>query len=175
EKRYILAPMGLKAGDEVMAGEKAEPKVGNALPLESIPVGTSIHNLESEPGKGGQLVRSAGVAALLKGREDVYVLVRMPSGEIRRFHPHCRATVGQVGNADYRNIVWGKAGRRRHLGWRPTVRGTAMSPRAHPHGGGEGRSPIGMPHPKTPWGKPAMGVKTRVKKPSDRLIVRRRR
>jgi len=175
EKRYILAPLGLKVGDTVMSGPDAEIKPGNALPLRNIPVGTFVHNLELEPGRGGKIVRSAGAAAQIMGAEDRYILVGLPSGELRRFHPQCMATVGQVGNPDHQNIVLGKAGRRRHLGWRPAVRGSAMTPRDHPHGGGEGRCPIGMPTPKTPWGKPARGVKTRKKKPSDRLIVRRRK
>lgn len=174
EKRYILAPLGLNVGDTIMAGEGAEIKPGNALPLGSIPDGTLIHNLELEPGKGGQIVRSAGTAAQVLGKEDKYTLVRLPSGEVRRFLSTCMATVGQVGNVEHRGIKLGKAGRTRWLGRRPQVRGSAMTPRDHPHGGGEGRAPRGMP-PKTPWGKPALGVKTRGKKPSDRLIVKRRK
>ncbi len=175
EKRYILAPVGLKTGDEVMSGEKAEVKVGNALPLRLIPTGTVIHNIELYPGRGGQMVRSAGNLAELMAREGDYALVRMPSKEIRRFRVDCMATVGQVGNVDHGIVSIGKAGRKRHMGWRPTVRGSAMTPRDHPHGGGEGRCPIGMPGPKTPWGKPAYGVKTRKNKQTDRLIVHRRK
>ncbi len=174
EKRYILAPLGLNVGDTIMAGEGAEIKPGNALPLGSIPDGTLIHNLELEPGKGGQVVRSAGVAAQVLGKEDKYTLVRLPSGEVRRFLSACMATIGQVGNVEHRGIKLGKAGRTRWLGRRPEVRGSAMTPRDHPHGGGEGRAPRGMA-PKTPWGKPALGQKTRQAKPSDRLIVKRRK
>lgn len=175
EKRYILAPVGLKIGDEIMSGEKAEVKVGNALPLRLIPTGTVIHNIELYPGRGGQMVRSAGNLAELMAREGDYALVRMPSKEIRRFRVDCMATVGQVGNVDHGIVSIGKAGRKRLKGWRPTVRGSAMTPRDHPHGGGEGRCPIGMPGPKTPWGKPAYGVKTRKNKQTNRMIVRRRK
>ena len=175
EKRYILAPDGLKVGDILMAGENAEMRLGNALPLSRIAVGTMIHNIELEPGRGGRLVRGAGTAAQLLAKEDEYVLVRLPSGEIRRIRSECYATIGQLGNLEHKNRSLGKAGRKRWLGWRPVVRGSAMSPRDHPHGGGEGRSPIGLPGPKTPWGKPALGYKTRKEgKYSDRLIVQRR-
>jgi large subunit ribosomal protein L2 len=174
EKRYILAPSGLKVGDVIMAGEGAEIKPGNALPLGSIPDGTLIHNLEFEPGKGGQIVRSAGTAAQLLGKEGRYALVRLPSGEIRRFLSSCLATVGQVSNVEHQGVKSGKAGRIRLLGRRPQVRGSAMTPRDHPHGGGEGRAPRWMA-PKTPWGKTALGKKTRVGKASDRLIVKRRK
>ena len=174
EKRYIIAPLGLNVGNMIMAGSKAEIKPGNTLPMKNIPSGTQIHNIELQRGKGGQVVRSAGVAAQLMVKEGDYVLIRMPSGELRRIRSECIATIGQVGNIDHQNIKWGKAGRRRWLGWRPSVRGSVMSPRDHPHGGGEGRSPIGMPGPKTPWGKPALGYKTRKPKASDRMIVKRR-
>jgi len=173
DKRYILAPVGLAVGHMIQAGEGIEIKPGNALPLSAIPSGTLIHNIEFEPGKGGQIVRSAGVAAQLLSKEDKYALIRLPSGETRRFLVNCMATVGQVGNVEHRGINLGKAGRTRWAGRRPKVRGSAMTPRDHPHGGGEGRSPRGMP-PKTPWGKPALGYKTRRRKTSDRLIVRRR-
>jgi len=175
EKRYILAPVGLNVGDTIMSGSDAEIKPGNALPLKLIPSGTLIHNIELEKGKGGQLVRSAGTAAQLMVKEDEYALVRLASGEMRRIRGECLATIGQVGNVDHQSIKLGKAGRKRLLGWRPTVRGSAMSPRDHPHGGGEGRSPIGLPGPKTPWGKPALGYRTRKPKASDKLIVKRRR
>ena len=174
EKRYILAPVSLKVGDEVMAGATAEIRIGNSLPLSSIPVGTMIHNVEMYEGRGGQLVRSAGAAAQLLAKEGDYAQVRMPSGEVRLIRQVCYATIGQVGNLDHSNIKLGKAGRKRHMGIRPTVRGTAMSPRDHPHGGGEGRSPVGMPGPKTPWGKPTLGYKTRKNKQSNKYIVRRR-
>ncbi|HCP60286.1 MAG TPA: 50S ribosomal protein L2 [Dehalococcoidia bacterium] len=174
EKRYILAPLGLGVDDIIKSGDGAEIKPGNSLPLRLIPTGTLIHNIELQVGKGGQVVRSAGVAAQLMVKEGEYALVRLPSGEVRRVRVECRATIGQVGNADHQNIKLGKAGRKRHLGWRPTVRGSAMNPRDHPHGGGEGRSPIGLPGPKTPWGKPALGYRTRKPKPSDKMIVRRR-
>lgn len=174
DKRYILAPVGLNIGDTVMSGPDAEVKPGNALPLKSIPNGTPLHNIEMEKGKGGQMVRSAGTAAQLMVKEGEYALLRMPSGEMRRVRGECMATIGQVGNVDHQNIELGKAGRKRLMGWRPTVRGSAMSPRDHPHGGGEGRSPIGMPGPKTPWGKPALGYRTRKPKASDKLIVKRR-
>jgi len=174
DKRYILAPSGLGVDDTIKSGEDAELKPGNTLPLKSMPGGTMIHNIEMVRGKGGQLVRSAGAAAQLMAKEGDYVLVRLPSGEMRRFRSDCTATVGQVGNSDHQNIKLGKAGRKRLMGWRPTVRGSAMTPRDHPHGGGEGRSPIGMPGPKTPWGKPALGYKTRKPKASDKMIVKRR-
>jgi large subunit ribosomal protein L2 len=174
EKRYILAPNELNVDDVIKSGEGAELKPGNALPLKLIPTGTMIHNIEMTPGKGGQLVRSAGAAAQLMAKEGQYALIRMPSSEVRRIRSDCLATIGQVGNLDHRSIALGKAGRKRWLGIRPTVRGSAMSPRDHPHGGGEGRSPIGMPGPKTPWGKPALGYRTRKPKPGDKMIVRRR-
>ena len=174
DKRYILAPLGLGVDDTVMSGDGAEIKPGNALPLKLIPSGTLIHNIELERGRGGQLVRSAGTAAQLMVKEGDYALVRLPSSEMRRIRSDCLATIGQTGNVDHQNIKLGKAGRKRWLGWRPTVRGSAMSPRDHPHGGGEGRSPIGMPGPKTPWGKPALGYRTRKPKASDKLIVKRR-
>lgn len=175
DKRYILATLGLKVGDPIMAGPEAEVRQGNGLPLRNIPVGTQVHNIELSPGAGAKLVRGAGTSAQIMAREETYVLVRLPSGEVRRVLGACRATVGQVGNPDHQNITLGKAGRRRRMGWRPSVRGSAMSPRDHPHGGGEGRSPIGMPGPKTPWGKPARGVKTRRHHPWDRLILERRK
>jgi len=174
EKRYILAPLGLSVGDVIKSGSDAEVKPGNTLPLKLIPSGTLIHNIELERGRGGQLVRSAGAAAQLMVKEGEYALVRLPSSEVRRIHSDCLATIGQVGNVDHQSIKLGKAGRKRWLGWRPTVRGSAMSPRDHPHGGGEGRSPIGMPGPKTPWGKPALGYRTRKSKASDKMIVKRR-
>ena len=176
EKRYILAPIGLTVGARIESGPGAEVSPGNALPLKNIPAGTMIHNLEITPGRGGQMVRSAGVAAQVLSREDTYVLIRLPSGEIRRVLLACQATVGQVSNADHKNVKLGKAGKTRFQGRRPQVRGVAMTPRDHPHGGGEGRSPVGLPGPKTPWGKSAMGYKTRRKKKSSgRLIVRRRK
>ena len=174
EKRYILAPLGLTPGDIICSGPDAEVKPGNALPLRQIPVGAMIHNIELKPGKGGQIVRSAGASAQIIGWEDSYALVKLPSGEVRKILDRCMATIGQVGNVDYQNIRLGKAGRKRWLGWRPAVRGSAMSPRDHPHGGGEGKSPRGMP-PKTPWGKPALGYKTRRNKASDKFIVKRRK
>ena len=174
EKRYILAPLELEVGSVIKSGSDAELKPGNALPLKLIPAGTLIHNIELKVGGGGQLVRSAGVAAQLMAKEGEYALVRLPSGELRHVRSDCLATIGQVGNVDHRSISLGKAGRKRWLGVRPTVRGSAMSPRDHPHGGGEGRSPIGLPGPKTPWGKPALGYKTRKPKASDRMIVKRR-
>jgi len=174
EKRYILAPLGLSVGDIIKSGSDAEVKPGNTLPLKLIPSGTLIHNIELETGRGGQLVRSAGAAAQLMVKEGEYALVRLPSSEVRRIRGDCLATIGQVGNVDHKGINLGKAGRKRWLGWRPTVRGSAMSPRDHPHGGGEGRSPIGMPGPKTPWGKPALGYRTRKSKASDKMIVKRR-
>jgi len=175
EKRYILAPIGLKVGDSIMSGGDAEIKVGNALALRAIPTGTAVHNIELHRGKGGQLVRSAGASAQLMAKEGSYGLVRMPSGEIRRIHTECFATIGQIGNVDHRHIKLGKAGRKRHLGRRPTVRGSAMTPRDHPHGGGEGRSPIGLTGPKTPWGKPALGYRTRRNKVTGSMIVKRRK
>ena len=174
EKRYILAPNGLKVGDVVVSGPDADIKPGNALPLANIPVGTTIHNVELKIGKGAQLVRSAGASAQLMAKEGSYALLRMPSGELRKVHINCRATIGQVGNLEYENITIGKAGRSRWLGIRPENRGVAMNPNDHPHGGGEGRSPVGRKHPVTKWGKDAMGKKTRRKKASDKLIVRRR-
>ena len=174
EKRYILAPLGLSVGDMIQSGGDAEIRPGNTLLMKSIPSGTLLHNIEMQKGRGGQMVRSAGVAAQLMAKEGKYVLIRLPSGEMRRINSECMATIGQVGNVDNRSIKLGKAGRKRWLGWRPTVRGSAMNPRDHPHGGGEGRSPIGMPGPKTPWGKPALGYRTRKPKASDRLIVKRR-
>jgi large subunit ribosomal protein L2 len=174
EKRYILAPVGLQVGDTVMSGKKADVRVGNSLPISNIPTGTLIHNVELKEGRGGQLVRSAGSAAQLLAKEGDYAQVRMPSGEVRLVRQACYATIGQVGNLDHSNIKLGKAGRKRHLGVRPTVRGSAMSPRDHPHGGGEGRQPIGMPGPKSPWGKPTLGAKTRRNKDTDKYIIRRR-
>ena len=175
EKRYILAPAGLKAGDAVEAGANADIKPGNALPLVNIPTGTFIHNVELYPGRGGQLARAAGNAAQLMAKEGAYALLRLPSGELRNVSVTCMATIGQVGNVDHENVKIGKAGRKRHMGWRPTVRGSVMNPNDHPHGGGEGKSPIGRPGPVTPWGKPALGYKTRAKKNrSDKMIVKRR-
>lgn len=175
EKRYILAPAGLKAGDTVEAGANADIKPGNALPLANIPTGTFIHNVELYPGRGGQLARAAGNAAQLMAKEGAYALLRLPSGELRNVSVNCMATIGQVGNVDHENVKIGKAGRKRHMGWRPTVRGSVMNPNDHPHGGGEGKSPVGRPGPVTPWGKPALGYKTRKKKnPTDKFIVKRR-
>jgi len=174
DKRYILAPNELKVDDSIKSGADAEVKPGNALPMKQIPTGTLIHNIEMEVGKGGQLVRSAGVVAQLMAKEGKYALVRLPSGEVRRISIDCLATIGQVGNVDHRSVNLGKAGRKRWMGWRPTVRGSAMNPRDHPHGGGEGKAPIGLPGPKTPWGKPALGYRTRKAKASDRMIVKRR-
>jgi len=174
EKRYIVAPIDLKVGDSVMSGPSAEVRPGNCLPISNIPVGTLIHNLELKEGRGGQLVRSAGGAAQLLAKEGDFAQIRMPSGEVRLIRQTCYATIGQVGNSDHSNIKLGKAGRKRNMGIRPTVRGTAMSPRDHPHGGGEGRQPIGMPGPKSPWGKPTRGYKTRRNKLSDQYIIRRR-
>lgn len=175
EKRYILAPYGIAVGDKVEAGEQADIRSGNTLPLRHIPVGSVIHNIELKPGRGGQLARAAGAAAQLMAKEGDYGHVRLPSGEVRLIHLDCRATIGQVGNLDHENVVVGKAGRNRWRGIRPTVRGVVMNPVDHPHGGGEGKSPIGR-HPVTPWGKPALGVKTRKKnKPSDKMIVKRRK
>jgi len=175
ERRYILAPVGLSVGDTVVSGPDADIKPGNALPLQSIPVGTFIHNIELYPGKGAQLARSAGIMAQLMAKEGAYALIRLPSGELRNVPVEGMATVGQVGNIEHENVSIGKAGRKRHMGWRPTVRGSVMNPCDHPHGGGEGKSPIGRPGPVTPWGKPALGYKTRAKhKSSDKLIVKRR-
>lgn len=174
EKRYILAPLGLKVGDSVVSGPDAEIRPGNSLPIANIPVGTMVHNIEVKEGKGGQLVRSAGGAAQLLAKEGDFAQVRMPSGEVRLIRQKCYATIGQVGNLDHGNIKLGKAGRRRHLGVRPAVRGSAMTPRDHPHGGGEGRQPIGKPGPRSPWGKPTLGYKTRRNKQTDKYIVRRR-
>lgn len=176
EKRYIIHPNGLKVGDVVISGEQQDIKVGNAMPLMNMPVGTIIHNIEMKPGKGAQLVRSAGNSAQLMAKEGKYALLRLPSGETRYVRKECRATIGQVGNIDHENISIGKAGRTRHMGIRPTVRGSVMNPNDHPHGGGEGRSPIGRPNPVTPWGKPALGYKTRKKSnPNDKYIVSRRK
>lgn len=174
EKRYILAPLGLKVGDTIVSGPAADIRPGNSLPISSIPVGTMVHNIEIKQGKGGQLVRSAGSAAQLLAKEGDYAQIRMPSGEVRLILQTCYATVGQVGNLEHSNIKLGKAGRKIHMGIRPTVRGTAMSPRDHPHGGGEGRQPVGMPGPKSPWGKPTRGYKTRRNKQTDKYIVKRR-
>ncbi len=174
EKRYIIAPQGLRVGDTVMSGSNAEIKIGHALPISRIPLGTQIHNIELYPGKGGQLVRSAGTSAQLMAKEGPYAQVRLPSGEVRLVSQRCLATVGVVGNVEHSNIKIGKAGRKRWMGVRPSVRGIAMDPSSHPHGGGEGRSPIGMPGPKTPWGKPTLGAKTRRNKATDKYIVRRR-
>lgn len=175
EKRYIIAPNGLKVGDKIESGQDADIKVGNALQLRYIPVGTTIHNIELKPGKGAQLVRTAGAEAQLMGKEGSYGMVKLPSGETRLIRLDCKATIGQVGNVEHENITIGKAGKSRHLGIRPTVRGSAMNPNDHPHGGGEGRTPIGMPSPVTPWGKPTLGYKTRKKnKKSNEYIVRRR-
>jgi large subunit ribosomal protein L2 len=174
EKRYIIAPLGLQVGDQVMSGEDAEIRVGNALPLERIPLGTLVHNIELYPGRGGQMVRSAGTSAQVLAKEGEYVTLRLPSAEMRLVRKECMATVGEVGNVDHGNIKLGKAGRKRWLGRRPAVRGSAMTPRDHPHGGGEGRSPIGMSSPKSPWGKKTLGKKTRRNKATDKYIVRRR-
>ena len=175
EKKYILAPLKLKVGDMIVSGADADIKVGNSLPLQNIPVGTLVHNIELKPGKGGQMVRSAGASAQLMAKEGVYATLRLPSGEMRVVRLECRATIGTVGNLDHQNVRIGKAGRKRHMGVRPTVRGSVMNPNDHPHGGGEGRAPVGRPGPVTPWGKPTLGYKTRKKnKPSDKYIVRRR-
>ena len=174
EKRYIIAPKDLKVGMEIVSGENADIKVGNALPIMNIPVGAVIHNIELKPGKGGELARSAGASAQILGREGNYVMVRLSSGEQRKILGTCYATIGEVGNEDYELVKLGKAGRSRHMGIKPTVRGSVMNPNDHPHGGGEGRAPIGRKGPVTPWGKPALGYKTRKKKASDKLIVRRR-
>ncbi|MGC9335517.1 MAG: 50S ribosomal protein L2 [Anaerolineae bacterium] len=174
EKRYILAPVGLKVGDMVMSGPDAEIRVGNAMPISNIPVGSTLHNIELHIGKGGQLARAAGTSAQLLAKEGRYAHLRLPSGEVRLVNVQCMASIGQVGNTDHGNIKLGKAGRKRWLGFRPSVRGSAMDPASHPHGGGEGRSPIGMPGPKSPWGKPTLGYKTRRNKATDKWIVRRR-
>ena len=175
ERAYILAPIGLKDGDKVVSGANSDIKVGNCLPIENIPVGTMIHNIELNPGQGGKLVRAAGQEAQLMAKEGKYAHVRLPSGEMRLIYAKCRATIGTVGNSDYENIKIGKAGRKRHMGIRPTVRGSVMNPVDHPHGGGEGKAPVGRPGPLTPWGKPALGYKTRKKnKQSDKFIVKRR-
>lgn len=176
EKRYILAPLGLKVNDTIISSkdETVEVRPGNAMPLERMPLGTLVHNVELYPGRGGQLVRAAGAAAQVLAKEGAYVTLRMPSGEMRLIRKDCMATIGQVGNVDHSNVKLGKAGRKRHMGWRPEVRGSAMTPRDHPHGGGEGRSPIGMPGPKSPWGWPTLGKKTRKNARTDKYIVRRR-
>jgi large subunit ribosomal protein L2 len=174
EKRYILAPVGMVVGDTVLSGANAEVKPGNTLPITAIPVGTMIHNVELQKGKGGQLVRSAGTAAQLMAKEGKYAQVRLPSGEVRYVSVECMATIGSIGNSEWNTIKLGKAGRKRHMGWRPTVRGSAMSPRDHPHGGGEGKVGVGLPGPKTPWGKPALGKKTRRRKYTDRFIIKGR-
>jgi large subunit ribosomal protein L2 len=174
EKRYIIAPLGLQVGDTVVAGEGVDIRPGNTLPLANIPLGTTVHNIELHEGKGGQLVRAAGASAQLLGKEVAYAAIRLPSGEVRRIRQNCTATIGEVGNPDHANIKLGKAGRKRHRGFRPAVRGSAMSPRDHPHGGGEGRSPIGMPSPKSPWGKPTLGKKTRNNKRTEKYIIRHR-
>ena len=175
EKRYILAPVGLNVGDSVMSGPDSEIRVGNTLPIFRIPLGTQLHNIELQPGKGGQLVRSAGTSAQLMAKEGAYSQIRLPSGEVRLINQNCLATIGQVSNVEHSNIVLGKAGRKRWKGIRPSVRGSAMDPNSHPHGGGEGAAPIGMPGPKTPWGKPALGAKTRKNKRTEKYIVRGRR
>jgi large subunit ribosomal protein L2 len=174
EKRYNIAPQGLGVGANIQSGPDSQISVGNALPLKSIPSGSSVHNIEMHPGRGGQLARGAGTSAQVLAREESHVLLRLPSGEVRRLNPECMATIGEVSNPDHKNIKLGKAGKNRHLGRRPQVRGSAMSPRDHPHGGGEGRSGIGMPGPKTPWGKPALGYRTRRKNKSNVMIVRKR-
>jgi large subunit ribosomal protein L2 len=174
EKRYIIAPQGLRVGQTVMSGPESEIEVGNAMAMRDIPVGTTIHNIELEPGKGAQMARSAGTSAQLVAKEGNYAALRLPSGELRRVHVLCRATIGTVGNSEHQNIKIGKAGRKRHMGKRPTVRGSVMNPVDHPHGGGEGKAPIGLAGPKTPWGKPALGFRTRTNKKSGKLIIRRR-
>jgi large subunit ribosomal protein L2 len=175
-KRYILAPVGLNVGDSIVSGADSDIKIGNTLPLANIPVGTLVHNIELRPGRGGQMVRSAGASAQIMAKEGGFALLRLPSGEQRKVHVTCRATIGQVGNLEHENVVLGKAGRKRHMGIRPTVRGSVMNPVDHPHGGGEGKSPIGRPGPVTPWGKPTLGYKTRkAKKKSDQYIVSRRK
>jgi len=175
DKRYILAPIGLKVGDKISAGPQADLRPGNALPIQNIPVGTMIHNIELQRGRGGQLVRSAGAAAQLMAKEGEYAQVRLPSGEVRKIHQLCMATIGQVGNVEHENRSLGKAGKSRWLGQRPSVRGSAMTPRDHPHGGDEGKAPIGAPGPKTPWGKPTLGYKTRTNKRTSTMIVKRRK
>ncbi|HHY69497.1 MAG TPA: 50S ribosomal protein L2 [Bacillota bacterium] len=176
EKRYILAPVGVNVGDTIMSGPDADIKPGNALPLENIPTGTFVHNVEMVPGKGGQMARAAGAQVQLMAKEGGFALLRLASGEQRKVPVQCKATVGQVGNVEHENLSLGKAGKTRHLGWRPSVRGSAMNPVDHPHGGGEGKAPIGLPGPVTPWGKPTLGYKTRKKnKPSDQYIVKRRK
>jgi large subunit ribosomal protein L2 len=176
EKSYILAPQGLTDGDKVISGEKADIKAGNAMPIDSIPVGTLIHNIELNPGQGGKLVRTAGQSAQLMAKEGKYATLRLPSGEMRKVLSSCRATIGVIGNSDHENVKIGKAGRKRHMGWRPEVRGSVMNPVDHPHGGGEGRAPVGHAGPMTPWGKPALGYKTRnKKKQSNKFIVKRRK
>lgn len=174
EKRYILAPVGLMVGDRVVSGREVDIRAGNNMALANIPVGSTVHNIELQPGKGGQMVRSAGTSAQLLAKEGKYAHVRLPSGEVRLVLQECRATLGQVGNVEHANIKLGKAGRKRHMGWRPSVRGVAMNPNDHPHGGGEGRSPIGMPGPKSPWGQPTLGKKTRRNKRTDKYILRHR-
>lgn len=174
EKRYIIAPLGLRVGDKVVSDDRTEIRPGNTMPLQNIPMGTQVHNVELYAGRGGQLVRAAGTSAQIVAKEGDYAILRLPSGEERLIRQECKATIGQVGNVEHGNVRLGKAGRKRHLGIRPTVRGSAMSPRDHPHGGGEGRSPIGMPAPKTPWGKPALGKRTRRNKRTDKYIFRRR-
>ena len=174
EKRYIVAPVGLMVGDKVLSGSEVEIRPGNNMALANIPVGTTVHNIELQPGKGGQMVRSAGTSAQLLAKEGKYAHVRLPSGEVRLVLQKCRASIGQVGNVEHANIKLGKAGRKRHMGWRPAVRGVAMNPNDHPHGGGEGRSPIGMPGPKSPWGQPTLGKKTRKNKRTDKYILRHR-
>ena len=175
EKRYIIAPLGLKDGDVVVSSPESDIKTVNCLPLRNIPVGTTVHNIEMKPGKGAQLVRTAGASAQLMAKEDNYATLRLPSGEMRRIHLNCKATIGTIGNLDHQNVRLGKAGRKRNMGIRPTVRGSVMNPNDHPHGGGEGKAPIGRPGPCTPWGKPALGLKTRkAKKASNKMIVRRR-
>jgi len=174
EKAYIVAPLGVKVGDTLISGKDVDIKSGNCLPIANIPVGTMIHNVEMEPGKGGQMVRSAGTSAQLLAKEGKYAQIRMPSGEVRRVHRNCAAVIGQVGNVEHGQVKLGKAGRKRNMGWRPAVRGSAMNPNDHPHGGGEGRSPIGMPSPKSPWGKPTLGYQTRTNRSTDKYIVRSR-
>ena len=175
EKRYIIAPYGLKVGETIVSGEASDIKVGNALPLKNIPVGTMVHNIELRPGKGGQVARAAGISAQLMAKEGGMATIRMPSGEMRKVRMNCKATIGQIGNLDHENVVIGKAGRKRHMGIRPTVRGSVMNPNDHPHGGGEGKSPVGHPGPMTPWGKPAMGLKTRkAKNRTNKYIFKRR-
>lgn len=174
EKRYIIAPLGLRVGDTVISDDQTEIRPGNTMPLRNIPMGTQVHNVELHQGGGGQLVRAAGTSAQIVAKEGKYAILRLPSGEERLIHQDCTATIGQVGNVEHGNVKLGKAGRKRHLGIRPTVRGSAMDPGSHPHGGGEGRSPIGMPSPKTPWGKPALGKRTRRNKRTDKYIFRRR-